>query len=82
MELLTLTLVFDIFFQNLNLANNFETVSARALIFRMSIILDKSFLWVHMSTGDLIWNMFVFVYTFFLKHQRQNMLYNDFSLVL
>ena len=33
----TLTLEFDPFFENFNLANNFWTVSARALIFHMSI---------------------------------------------
>ena len=35
------------FFKNVNLANDFWTVSARALIFHMSIPCDKTFLWFH-----------------------------------
>ena len=35
-ELVTLTFEFDLFFENFNLANNFLTVSARALIFDLS----------------------------------------------
>ena len=42
----TLALELDLFFENFNLANNFWTVSARALIFHMSIPCDKTFLWV------------------------------------
>ena len=34
---------------NFNLANNFWTVSARALIFQMNIPCDKTFLWVPLS---------------------------------
>ena len=40
---MTLTLEFDTFFENFNLAINFWTVSARALIFNMSIPCDKTF---------------------------------------
>ena len=39
----TLTLEFDPFLKNFNLANNFWTVSPRALIFHMSILCDKTF---------------------------------------
>ena len=42
----TLTLEFDPFFENFNLANNFWIVGARALIFLMSIPCDKTFQWV------------------------------------
>ena len=42
----TLTLEFDPFFENFNLAYNFRTVSARALIFHRSIHCDKTFTWV------------------------------------
>ena len=42
----TLTLEFDPFFEIFNLANNFWSVSARALIFHMSIPCDKTFQWV------------------------------------
>ena len=42
----TLTLEFDPVFENFNLANNFWTVSARALMFHMSIPCYKYFLWV------------------------------------
>ena len=35
------------FFENFKLANNFWTVSARALIFHMSIPCDKTFPWFH-----------------------------------
>ena len=42
----TLTLEFDPFFENFNLSYNFWTVSARALIFHMSISCDKTFQWV------------------------------------
>ena len=38
----TLTLEFDPFFVNFNIANNFWTLSARALIFHMSIPCDKT----------------------------------------
>ena len=38
----TLTMQFDQFFANFNLADNFRTVSARALIFYMSIPFDKT----------------------------------------
>ena len=41
----TLTLEFDLLFKNFNLAKIFWTVSARALIFHMSIPCDKTFLW-------------------------------------
>ena len=34
------------FFKNFNLSNNFWTVSARTLIFHMSISCDKTFLWL------------------------------------
>ena len=44
---LTLTLEFDLLFKNFNLANNFWTVSARALIFHMSIPCYKTFPWVY-----------------------------------
>ena len=39
----TLTFEFDLLLKNFNLANNFWTVSARALIFHMSIPGDKTF---------------------------------------
>ena len=42
----TLTLEFDPFLENFNLANDFWTVSARALKFHMSIPCDKTFLWI------------------------------------
>ena len=42
----TLTLEFDLLFKNFNLANIFWILSARALIFRMSIPCDKTFQWV------------------------------------
>ena len=42
----TLTLEFDPFFENFNLANNFLTMSAKALIFHMSFPCDKTFPWV------------------------------------
>ena len=42
----TLTLEIDLLFKNLNLANICWTVSARALIFHMSIPSDKAFQWV------------------------------------
>ena len=42
----TLTLKFDLFLKNINLANNFWTVSARAFIFHMYILWDKTFQWV------------------------------------
>ena len=42
----TLTLEFDPFFEIFNLAYNFRTVSARALIFHMNIPCDKTFPWV------------------------------------
>ena len=42
----TLTLEFDLLFKNFNLANNFWTVSTRALIFHMSIPCDKTFPWI------------------------------------
>ena len=42
----TLTLEFDLFSENFNLANTFWTVGARALIFHMSISCDKIFLLV------------------------------------
>ena len=42
---MTLTLKFDAFFENFYLANNFLTVSARALIFHMNIPCDKNFQW-------------------------------------
>ena len=42
----TLTLEFDPFFENLNLAYNFWTVSARVFIFHLSIPCDKTFPWV------------------------------------
>ena len=42
----TLTLEFDLLFENFNLANNFWTVSARALIFHMSNPCDKTSQWV------------------------------------
>ena len=45
-DILTLTLEFDIFIENINLAYIFWTVSARALIFHMSILSDKTFPWV------------------------------------
>ena len=44
-DLVTLTLEFDLLFKNLDLANNFWIVSARALIFHMSIPYDKTFAW-------------------------------------
>ena len=42
----TLTLEYDPFFENFNLAYNFWTVGAKALIFHMSIPCDKTFQWV------------------------------------
>ena len=42
----TLTLEFDPFFEIIKLANNFWTVSARALKFYMSIASGKDFSWV------------------------------------
>ena len=42
----TLTLEFDPFFETFNLANDFSTVSARALIFHMNIPCDKTIPWV------------------------------------
>ena len=42
----SLTLEFDLLFKNFNLAYNFWTVSARALIFHMIIPCDKTFQWV------------------------------------
>ena len=42
----TLTLKFNPFFKNFNLANNFWTVGARALRFHMNIPCDKSFQYV------------------------------------
>ena len=42
----TLTSEFDPFLENFNLANNFWTVSAKALIFHISISCDKAFRWV------------------------------------
>ena len=39
----TMILEFDLFFENFNLANNFWIVSARALIFHMNILYDKTF---------------------------------------
>ena len=39
----TFALELDLFFENFNLANNFWTVSARALIFHISIPGDKTF---------------------------------------
>ena len=45
-DTVTLTLEFDLFFENYNLANNFLTVSARALIFNMSYPCDKNFVWI------------------------------------
>ena len=43
---MTLTLEFDPFFENFNLADNIWTVSATALIFHMSNPSDKTPLWV------------------------------------
>ena len=45
--LVTFTLEFDPFFENLNLADNFRKVSARSLIFHISIHCDKTFPWFH-----------------------------------
>ena len=45
-DLVTLTSEFDPLFDNFNLAYNFWTVSARALIFHRSIPCDKTFPWV------------------------------------
>ena len=42
----TLTLEFDLFSENFNFANNFWIVSARALLFHMSIPCNKTFPWV------------------------------------
>ena len=42
----SLTLEFDPFFENFILAYNFWTVSARALMFHMSIPCDKTFSWI------------------------------------
>ena len=42
-DLVILTLEFDPFFENFNLANNFWTVISRALIFHMNIPCDKTF---------------------------------------
>ena len=52
----TLTLEFDLLFENFNLANNFWTVSARALIFQMSIPYYKTFLWVPLFLRHLLWS--------------------------
>ena len=46
LDLVTLTLEFDLFSKNFNLANNFWTVSARVLLFHLSIFCDKFFLWI------------------------------------
>ena len=43
---LPVTLTLDPFFENFNLANNFWTVSVRALIFHMSISCHKALQWV------------------------------------
>ena len=43
---LTLTLEFDPFFKNFNLAHYFGIVSARALIFHMNIPCDEIFLYL------------------------------------
>ena len=44
-DLVTLTLDFDPFFENFNLANNFWAVNARALIFQMSNPYYEIFCW-------------------------------------
>ena len=41
--------VWPIFKKNFNIAYNFWTVSARGLIFHMSIPCDKTFLWFHLK---------------------------------
>ena len=41
--ILPLTLEFDLFFENFYIANNFWTVSGRALMFHMSIPCDETF---------------------------------------
>ena len=51
----TLTLEFDPFFENFNLANNFWKLSARALIFHMSIPCDKTFPWVSLFLTLWLW---------------------------
>ena len=43
-DLLTLILEFDFLFENINLANNFWTLSA--LIIHLSILCDKAFPWI------------------------------------
>ena len=42
------------FWVNFNLANNFWTVSARALIYHMSIPCDKTFPWFHNFFKDVL----------------------------
>ena len=60
----TLTLEFDPFFENFNLAYNFWTVGAKALIFHMNILCDKTFPWVPLlfTLWPLPWGL-----TYFLK---------------
>ena len=61
----TLTLEFDPFFENINLADNFWTVSARTLIFHMNIPCDKTFPWapsfspcgLDLGVWTIFWNL-------------------------
>ena len=58
---MTLTLEIDLFFENLKVADNFSTVSARAMIFCINIPFDKIFLVV------LDVNILVLIFDFFLE---------------
>ena len=73
-DTVTLTLEFDPFFENFNLANNFWTVSTRALIFHMSIPYDQTFPWVPLFlTCDFdlgVWPIFMETLTFFITFEQ------------
>ena len=58
----TLTLKFDPFFENFNLANNFWTVSAWALIFHIGIPGDKTFPYIRLFFT--LWEILRFSYWF------------------
>ena len=46
LDLVTLSLEFDLLYENFNLGNHFWTVSTRVLIFHTSILCDKTILWL------------------------------------
>jgi hypothetical protein len=52
-DFVTLTLVFDLFIQNLSHGYNFWMVCTKTLIFHMSVCCDKTFPWV--PTGLTLW---------------------------